>query len=226
MLASSRGFANCDVSLACTDPRLKRRRLLYRAKYSEPGLTGGVPSNNSGLKAILVWHLGKIRQIRPVFATQLYYWSRPEDRRRFVGRRHALSRIPREELSRRLHRQFRRFKFQVNAEVVWQARQSWGRVTNVSRNGLFVEMAEPPSLGSRFTTRLALNVPLELDCLVRRVVPGRGIGVALSVPARSKRRFEALLLALSASSDPAATAAAAPRREPPQPLEKAAAAKA
>lgn len=135
-----------------------------------------------------------------------------------------MSAIPREELSRRLRRQFTRFKFEVNAEVVWQSRRSWGRITDVSRNGLFIEMAEPPCLGARFAAHLALNVPLKLNCFVRRMIPGRGIGVVLSVPAQSRRRFEALLLALSAGADPAATAAKALRPEPPRPLAKAAAA--
>jgi PilZ domain-containing protein len=135
-----------------------------------------------------------------------------------------LSAIPREELSRRLRRQFARFTFQVKAEVVWQAGTSWGRVTDLSRGGLFIEMAEPPCPGTHFTASLALNVPLKVDCVVRHVIHGRGIGVALSVPEQSKKRFEALLLALSAGGDPARTAAKAPRPEPPRTMAKAAAA--
>ena len=39
-----------------------------------------------------------------------------------------MSAIPREELSRRLRRGFERFKFTVNAEIVWQSQKKWGRV--------------------------------------------------------------------------------------------------
>ena len=91
----------------------------------------------------------------------------------------------------------------------------------MSRNGLFIELAEPPGFGAHFTANLALNVPLQLHCVVRRVVPGRGIGVSLAVPAESKKRFEALLApALSLGADPAATAAKAQRSETPRPTAK------
>jgi hypothetical protein len=134
--------------------------------------------------------------------------------------------MPRRELSRRLRREFARFHFHVAAEIVWQSRKVWGRVTDVSRGGLFIEMADPPCLGAHFVTQLALNVPLRVNCVVRRVVPGRGIGVAMSVPEQSRKRFEALLLALSAGADPAATAESVPRLENPRPKAKAATAKA
>jgi hypothetical protein len=137
-----------------------------------------------------------------------------------------LSAIPCNELSRRLRRQFERFQFEVNAEVAWQSRKVWGRITDVSKSGLFIEMAGAPEPGQHFSVSLALNVPLKLNCTVRRVVPGLGIGVSLSAPESSKKRFEALLLALSAGGDSAAAAAQAPRPEPPRTLAKAVAAKA
>ena len=133
--------------------------------------------------------------------------------------------IPRKELTRRLRREFARYRFHVAAEIAWQSRKTWGRVTDVSRGGLFVEMSEPPFLGANFVLDLALNLPLRVNCVVRRVVPGLGVGVAMSVPEQSKKRFEALLLALSAGADPAATAASAPRPENPRLKVKAASAK-
>ena len=134
--------------------------------------------------------------------------------------------IPRRELSRRLRREFARYQFQVKAEILWQSRKVWGRVTDVSRGGLFIEMADAPCLGAHFTANLSLNAPLRVGCVVRRVVPGHGIGVELSVPEQSRKRFQALLLALSAGADPATTAASAPRTETPRTVAKAAAAKA
>ena len=134
--------------------------------------------------------------------------------------------IPRRELSRRLRREFARYQFRVEAEILWQSRKIWGRVTDVSRGGLFIEMADAPCLNAHFTANLALNTPLRVNCVVRRVVPGFGIGVAVSVPEASRKRFQALLLALSAGADPAVTAVTVPRSEPPRTLAKAAAAKA
>lgn len=123
-----------------------------------------------------------------------------------------MSTISRMELSRRL-RQFERFKFEVKTFVEGKSEKAWGRVTDMSRNGLFIEMSEPPGLGAHFTAHLALNVPLQLQCVVRRIAPGRGVGVGFSVPAESKERFEALLTALSLNADPTATAAGAPQTE-------------
>ena len=137
-----------------------------------------------------------------------------------------MSAIPRNELSRRLRRQFERFQFEVNAEVTWQSRRMWGRITDLSKSGLFIEMAGAPEPGQHFSVSLALNVPLKLNCTVRRVVPGLGIGVSLSAPESSKKRFQALLLALSAGGDSTTTAAKAPRPEPPRTLAKAVAARA
>ncbi|MGD0962406.1 MAG: PilZ domain-containing protein [Candidatus Acidiferrales bacterium] len=123
--------------------------------------------------------------------------------------------MPRRELTRRLHREFARYQFRLRAEILWQSRKVWGTVTDVSRGGLFIEMSDIPCMGARFTAHLALNEPLRLDCIVRRVVPDLGIGVALSIPEQSRRRFQALLLALSSGADPATTSVQIPRMEPP-----------
>jgi hypothetical protein len=124
--------------------------------------------------------------------------------------------IPRRELTRRLRREFARYQFQVKAEILWASRRVWGNVTDISRGGLFIEMANAPCIGAHFTVQLALNEPLRLNCVVRRVVPNLGVGVALSVPEESRKRFQALLLALSAGADPTTTAASIPRPEPPR----------
>jgi len=131
-----------------------------------------------------------------------------------------LSAIPRMELSRRLRREFERFKFEVKTFVIWQSGKAWGRVTDISRNGLFIEITESPGLGGHFTAHLALRVPLQLHCLVRRVVPGRGVGVGFAVPEESRERFEALLTALSLNADPIASAAKPQRSESPRPQTK------
>jgi hypothetical protein len=144
-----------------------------------------------------------------------------ETERRFVA---VNTPISRNELTRRLRREFARYHFQVPAEIGWQSRKIWGRVTEVSRGGLFIEMDEPPCLGAHFVAQLALNVPLKINCIVRRAVAGRGIGVEINVPEQSRKRFQALLLALSAGADPVATAAKAAPPDSPRSLAKAAAA--
>ena len=102
----------------------------------------------------------------------------------------------------RLQRKFIRFKFHADAEIVRGSTKTACRVTDISRGGLFIQVASPPREGSTFLLRLALNVPLRLTCLVRRVVPGVGVGVTFDVGAREKKRFDALLQALTDPTAP------------------------
>lgn len=116
---------------------------------------------------------------------------------------------------RQCRRVFPRYQFHTDVEIIWESAARWGRVSNISRGGMFIETSEAPPLGVYVPVYLALNVPLRLDCLVRRVVPGRGFAVSMTVPEDEKVRFEALLVALARASDPASEAMAIPRVEPP-----------
>lgn len=121
-----------------------------------------------------------------------------------------VSPIPREELFERLRRSSTRYQFRVQAELIWQSRRAWGRVVDISRAGMFIEVDNHFRVNATFSVFLALNVPLQLDCRVRRVVPGRGVGVSLTVPRHMKARFDALLLALDFGTDTAGTGAPLP----------------
>src|SRR5277367_3474243 len=105
--------------------------------------------------------------------------------------------MSRNELSSRLRREAVRFHFHVDAKIVWASKTRWARVTNISRSGMFIEIINPPELNVKFSVYLALDTPLRLDCIVRRAIPQRGIGVTLSVPREEKGRFAALLQALA-----------------------------
>lgn len=110
--------------------------------------------------------------------------------------------MSRSELTSRLRREATRYYFHVDAKVVWPTRTRWAKVTNISRTGMFIELANPPELNVKFSVYLALDVPLRLDCIVRRVIPQRGIGVTVAVPTEERERFAALLLALAHGSKP------------------------
>jgi hypothetical protein len=118
--------------------------------------------------------------------------------------------MSRTEIANRLRRDAVRYQFHVSAKIAWPSRTRWGRVTNISKNGMFIEIAEIPDLRTSLSVYLALDTPLRLDCKVSRVVPRQGIGVTLSVPAEGKQRFAALLLALSRGSEPHAAGANVP----------------
>jgi hypothetical protein len=150
-------------------------------------------------------------------AVRAYYWRSKMGRASCTTcstrERVALDQATPRELTRRPRREFARYQFQVKAEIEWESRTAWGSVTDVSRSGLFIEMPQAPCMGAHFTAQLALNEPLRLNGVVRRVVHGIGIGVDLEVPEESRNRFQALLLALSAGADPTTTAMKVPQEE-------------
>jgi PilZ domain len=112
-----------------------------------------------------------------------------------------------------VRRKFARYEFRVDAEIIWQSRKQYGRVTDLSRGGMFIEIADPPCLGANFTTFLALNSPLRLTCTVHRVLASRGVGVSFSVQSADKKRFEALLLALGSDDVPIVTGVSGAKRK-------------
>ncbi len=90
-----------------------------------------------------------------------------------------------------------RYCFYADLEIDWGSKALWGRVRDISRKGMFIEIAECPWVNARFSARLALDVPLPVECVVRWIVPGRGIGVTIAFPnSEGVKRFETLLRVL------------------------------
>jgi len=94
------------------------------------------------------------------------------------------------------------YEFGADVEIEWCSKRIWGRVRNISKQGMFIELPEVPLANAAFTAYVALNEPLRLECVVRRIVPGRGIGVTVTpYDVKARARYEALLIALSLSSE-------------------------
>jgi hypothetical protein len=120
------------------------------------------------------------------------------------------------ELNRRVSL---RYQFQVDIEIEWRSKRVWGRVRNISREGMFIELDNVLEPGAEFSANLSLNVPLRVIGLVRRTVPQYGVGVSFVIPEQvDKSRFEALLIALAHGSDPATTGAKPQQAKPDEPL--------
>ena len=99
-----------------------------------------------------------------------------------------------------------RYEFSADVEIEWCSKRIWGRIRNVSKHGLFIELPELPVANAVFTAKIALNKPLCVECVVRRVVTGRGIGVTVTPQnPEAQARYEALLIALSLSSESVST---------------------
>ncbi len=91
-----------------------------------------------------------------------------------------------------------RYPIEAVLRIEWGSVMLEGHVRDISAGGMRVELVDPLWVGASFAAELALDTPLRVDCVVRRVVPGRAMGVSLAVPnAADRTRFEALLATLA-----------------------------
>jgi PilZ domain len=95
-----------------------------------------------------------------------------------------------------------RYKFEANLAITWGGTILSGLVREISAEGMFVEMfvemSNPLWIGSAFSAHMELIKPIQLDCVVQWVEPGRGMGVSISLPAEEGRKhFAAILDTLS-----------------------------
>jgi hypothetical protein len=74
----------------------------------------------------------------------------------------------------------RRFPFDAAIEIAWGSSTLLGRVRDISNSGMLLSSPEPLWIGASFSAKLILDPPIEVDCTIRRVEPGRGIGVQMS----------------------------------------------
>jgi PilZ domain len=105
--------------------------------------------------------------------------------------------------ARRLERRWApRFVFRAELEIEWGSAVLRGNTRDISQNGMFIESADPLWVGAGFTARLlALDQTVRVDCFVRRVEPGRGMGVVISVPEQPhQQRYQQLLASLSSNT--------------------------
>ena len=87
----------------------------------------------------------------------------------------------------------------------WGSAVLRGRIRDLSANGAFIESPDPLWVGAGFTARLELERPVQINCFVRRVEPGRGMGVTLSVAKpENRQRFQDLVEKLSQAIPPGA----------------------
>jgi hypothetical protein len=101
--------------------------------------------------------------------------------------------------SRRLERRWaQRYSFRADLEIEWGSAILRGSTRDISSSGMFIEAVEPLWVGAGFTARLALPRPVNLNCFVKRIEPGKGMGVSVAVSeSESQKLFEDLLSSLS-----------------------------
>jgi hypothetical protein len=101
--------------------------------------------------------------------------------------------------SRRLERRWApRYSFRANLEIEWGSAVLRASTRDISSNGMFIEAVDPLWIGAGFTARLNLDRPLRMDCSVKRIEPGRGMGVSIALSeSESQKLYQDLLSSLS-----------------------------
>jgi hypothetical protein len=101
--------------------------------------------------------------------------------------------------SRRLERRWApRYSFRADLEIEWGSAVLRGSTRDISSNGMFIEAVDPLWIGAGFSARLNLNRPVRLECFVKRIEPGRGMGVSVALAeSESQQLYQDLLSSLS-----------------------------
>ena len=102
--------------------------------------------------------------------------------------------------SRRTDRRWApRFDFRVSLDIEWGSAVLRASTRDISSSGIFIESADPLWVGAGFTASLLLEHPVKIVCSVKRVEPGRGMGVAVSLPDEQQDSYKQLIARLSQS---------------------------
>jgi PilZ domain len=100
--------------------------------------------------------------------------------------------------ARRLERRWApRYDFRANLDIEWGSAMLRACTRDVSSNGMFIESVDPLWIGAGFTANLMLDQPVKVVCSVKRVEPGRGMGVSVSFPEQQQETYLQLISRLS-----------------------------
>jgi hypothetical protein len=102
------------------------------------------------------------------------------------------------EESRSERRRAPRYRYQATLEIEWGSAKLNARTRDISAGGMFIEADDVLWVGAGFRARLGVDRPLWMDCSVKRVEPGQGMGVTIELREdHSQRHYEDLLSKLA-----------------------------
>jgi hypothetical protein len=100
--------------------------------------------------------------------------------------------------ARRLERRWApRYDFRATLDIEWGSALLRASTRDISSNGMFIESADPLWIGAGFTASLQLDQPVKVVCSVKRIEPGRGMGVSVSFPEQQHETYLQLISRLS-----------------------------
>ncbi len=83
-------------------------------------------------------------------------------------------------------------------EIGWGSEVLRASIRDICSTGMFVETSNPLWMRAEFSARVLLPEPLDVNCVVRRVHPGEGMGVEFTeVPEPSREALGRLLWKLA-----------------------------
>ncbi|MGB2666452.1 MAG: PilZ domain-containing protein [Candidatus Acidiferrum sp.] len=93
-----------------------------------------------------------------------------------------------------------RYRYQAVVEIEWGSARLRARTRDISEGGMFIEADDVLWVGAGFRARLAVDRPVWLECSVRRVEPGLGMGVTVELREdQAQRHYRDLLAKLAGS---------------------------
>jgi hypothetical protein len=100
--------------------------------------------------------------------------------------------------SRRLERRWApRYDFRAILDIEWGSAVLRASTRDISSNGMFIESVDPLWVGAGFTANILLERPVKVVCSVKRVEPGRGMGVSVSFPEEQRESYQQIISRLS-----------------------------
>ena len=75
-----------------------------------------------------------------------------------------------------------RYPYQASLEIEWGSARLKARTRDISVGGMFIESEDVLWVGAGFRAQLVADHPVWLECSVKRVEPGLGMGVAIALP--------------------------------------------
>ncbi|HEY4978813.1 MAG TPA: PilZ domain-containing protein [Candidatus Acidoferrum sp.] len=91
-----------------------------------------------------------------------------------------------------------RYRYETGVEIEWGSARLAARTRDISNGGMYLESEDVLWVGAGFRARLVADRAFWLDCSVKRVEPGRGMGVTFALTEQqSQKNFADLLSKLS-----------------------------
>jgi PilZ domain len=108
----------------------------------------------------------------------------------------------RENLSRRLERRWApRYSFRAELEIEWGSAVLAGKTRDISSNGMFIEASDTLWIGAGFMARLNVDPPVKVNCSVKRVEPGLGMGVSVALAESDHQKcYQDILVSLAGNT--------------------------